>query len=217
MPGVGKTQLALRFATLAFQDGQYPYVFWVSAASVEKLSQDVSKMVDLLRLPGRHTLNQASKLTAARGWLEDSTAARSWLVVLDNINEETAMTLHDVLPRHSCGGRILMTTRLATMAERYTASGGLSQLSLHPPEIGDAVAMLSAGANLEREDRDEVNRVDAERLIRSVGSLPLAIDQAASYIRETKSNLREVLEIYNSDEVPEVSEGNSKESGMIAG
>lgn len=56
MPGVGKTQLALKFAMLAFQKGQYPYVFWVSGVSVEKLSQDVSKMVDLLRLPGRHTL-----------------------------------------------------------------------------------------------------------------------------------------------------------------
>ena len=74
MPGVGKTQLALKFATVA---SQFPYVFWVSAASAEKLTQDVSKMVDLLCIPGRQTQNQVSRLTAARVWLEDSTAAKS--------------------------------------------------------------------------------------------------------------------------------------------
>ena len=131
MPGVGKTQLALKFATLAFQNDQYPYVFWVSAVSVEKLSQDVSKIVDLLRLSGRYTLNQASRLTMARAWLEDSTATKSRLVVLDNVSEEIAITtICDFLPRHNCGGRILMTTRTGTIAERYTASGGSLQLAL---------------------------------------------------------------------------------------
>lgn len=181
MPGVGKTQLALKFATLAFQNDQYPYIFWVSAASVEKLSQDVSKMVDLLCLLGRHTLNQASRLTAARVWLENATAAKSWLVVLDNVGEETATTtLRDFLPRHNCRGRILMTTRIATIAERYTALGGSPLLALQPPEIDDAVAILSAAAELEQESMEEVGRADAERLVRSVGNLPLAIDQAAS-------------------------------------
>ena len=207
MPGVGKTQLALKFATLAFQKGQYPYIFWVSAVSVEKLTQDASKVVDLLRLPGRYTLNQASRVTAARAWLEDSTAAKSWLVVLDNLSEETAITtLRDFLPRHNHGGRILMTTRIATIAERYTASGGSLQLALQPPGIDDAMTMLSAGAKLEQEGRKEASCVGLERLVRSVGSLPLAIDQAASYMRDTGSNPQEVLDVYESEEVVEVSE-----------
>lgn len=211
MPGVGKTQLALKFATLAFQNGQYPYVFWLSAVSVEKLSQDISKAVDLLRLLGRHTLNQASKLTAARGWLEDSTIAKSWLVVLDNVSEETATTtLRDFLPQVNCKGRILMTTRVATITERYTASGGSSQLALQAPGIDDAVAMLSVIAKLEREGKEAANHTDAERLVRSVGSLPLAVDQAASYMRETGCSYQEVLDVYKGDEVLEVRKENSR-------
>lgn len=102
MPGVGKTQLALKFAILAHENGQYPYTFWVSAESVEKLSQGISKMVDLLCLPGRHTLNQASRLTAARAWLEESTAAERSLVILDNVSEETVkkhlmISFHDTV------------------------------------------------------------------------------------------------------------------------
>lgn len=155
MPGVRKTQLALKFATLAFQNRQSPYVFWVSGVSVEKLSQDISKMVDLIRLPGRHTLNQASKLTTARAWLEDSTAARSWLVVLDNVSEEAATTtLRDFLPRENCKGRLLITTRMAAMVERFTASGTLFQLALQPLGVGQAVVMLVAGAYLEQDGRE---------------------------------------------------------------
>ncbi len=90
MPGPGKTQLALKFATLVFQKGQHPYVFWVSAVSVEKVTRDFSKLADRLRLPGRYTLDQASKLTMTRAWLEEPTAGRSWLVVFNNVSEETA-------------------------------------------------------------------------------------------------------------------------------
>ncbi|KAK3166743.1 hypothetical protein OEA41_009868 [Lepraria neglecta] len=217
IPGVGKTQLALQFATLAFQRGQYPYMFWVSAVSVEKATQDFCKIADLVRLPGRYTLDQASKLTMARAWLEDSTAARNWLVVLDNVSEETAVILRDILPRGDCGGRLLMTTRTATIADVFTASGASSQLALQSPGIGDAVAMLSAGVNLEREGREEVSHADAERLVQLVRKLPLAIDQAASYMRETGSGLQEVLDIYKSDKAPEASKSNGKYLEFTAG
>ncbi len=133
-------------------------------------------MVDLLRLPGRHTLNQASKLIVARTWLENSKVTKSWLVILDITNEETAATLGNFLPRHDRRGRILITARTVTITERYTASEELFQLSLYSPGIDNAVAMLLAGANLKREGKEEAERGDVERLTRSVGSLPLAID-----------------------------------------
>ena len=188
MPGVGKTQLALKFATLAFHKDHYPYVFWISAESVEKLARDISKTVDLLRLSGRHVLDQAARLTAARAWLEDSSAARSWLLVLDNVSQETTVKLHDVLPRGNCNSRLLVTTRTAAIAEILTAVEVSSRLALQTPGIGDAITMLSAGAQQEREGRDGSSGTDTKRLVQSVGHLPLAIDQAASYMRETGSN-----------------------------
>ena len=204
MPGVGKTQLALRFASLAFQRSQYTYVFWVSAASVEKLTRDFSKMVDLLRLPGRYTLDQVTKLTVARAWLEDPTVAKSWLVVLDNVTQETSVMLRDMLPRRNSGGRLLFTTRTTKIADVFTAPGELSQLALKPPGIGDAIAMLSAGAGMERGGVEEASYADAEKVVRSVGNLPLAIDQAASYMRDTGSSANEILDIYKSKDAVEV-------------
>ena len=81
MPGVGKTQLALKFATLAFRHGRYLYVPWVWAMSVGKVVQDFSKLADLVRLPGRYGLEQTGRLPAMWACLEGSTAARSWLLI----------------------------------------------------------------------------------------------------------------------------------------
>lgn len=118
--------------------------------------------MDLLRLPRRHTLDQVTKLTVARAWLEDPTAARSWLVILDNVTPETTAMLRDMLPRRNSGGRLLFTTRTAKTAEVFTAPGESSQLALQPLGISDAVAILSAGAGTEREGRREASYADAE-------------------------------------------------------
>ena len=62
MPGVGKTQLALQYAALASGRSQDTYTFWVSAGSVEKLAQDFSRLVNLLRLLGLYGSDQFTKL-----------------------------------------------------------------------------------------------------------------------------------------------------------
>ena len=77
-----------------------------------------------------------------------------------------------------------------------TAPEKFSQLALQPPGIGDAVAMLSAGAEIERGGGRAASYMDAEQVVWSVGNLPLAIDQAASYIRDTGGSANEILDIY---------------------
>ncbi|KAL6713032.1 hypothetical protein ACLMJK_009428 [Lecanora helva] len=204
MPGVGKTQLALKYATLSFQKGEYSFVFWLSAGSVEKVTRDCSKLADLVQLPRRHMLDLAGKLIALRAWLKDLQGKKSWLIVLDNVTEETTTILRDVLLREENKGRLLITTRRATFVDIFIAWGISSQLALQPLATDDAVAMLSAGARLEQKKRSETSYIDAERLVRSVGNLPLAIDQAASYMRENGSEPQEVLNIYKSDEISEI-------------
>jgi hypothetical protein len=215
MPGVGKTQLALRYAMLASGRSQDMYTFWVSAGSVEKLARDFSKVVNLLRLPGRHALDQVTKLTVARAWLEDSTAGKKWLLVLDNVTRETtAMILVDILPRRNSEGRLLFTTRTVTIAESCTIPNQSLTIALQPPGIDDAVTMLAAGAE---GSTKEASYADLERLVRSVGNLPLAIDQAASYIKGYESSTKELLNLYESEEIVEVIEKHDKVSRVIAG
>jgi len=217
MPGVGKTQLALRYAMLASGRSQDMYTFWVAAGSVEKLAQDFSKLVDLLRLPGRHALDQVTKLSVARAWLEDSMVGRQWLLVLDNMTRETStMILDEILPRRNSGGRLLFTTRTATIAESCAIPGKTLTIALQPPRIDDAVAMLAAGADMDGVSREEASYADLERLVRSVGNLPLAIDQAASYLKGYGST-KELLDLYNSEEIMEVIGKHDAGSEVIVG
>jgi len=39
MPGMGKMQLALQYARLSYNQGQYSAIFWISGMTVEKLNQ----------------------------------------------------------------------------------------------------------------------------------------------------------------------------------
>ncbi|KAL8666768.1 MAG: hypothetical protein Q9202_001306 [Teloschistes flavicans] len=205
MHGVGKTQLALRYATLAFERSRDMYTFWVSAGSVDKLARDFAKLVDLLHLPNRNTLDQVTKLTMAREWLEDPTTKKKWLVVLDNVAQETVRTLlDDILPRRNSGGRLLLTTRTTAIAELCAIPGKSLMITLQPPGTKDAVAMLAAGAEIDGGRIERAEYTDLERLVHGVGNLPLAIDQAASYLKGYESSAKNLLDLYQSEEVMEV-------------
>ena len=65
---------------LAFERSQDGYTFWVFVAFVEKLARGFFKLMDLLRLPGRHVFDQITKLILAR-------------VFLDALNRETTFVL----------------------------------------------------------------------------------------------------------------------------
>ena len=218
MPGVGKTQLALQYAKLASKRSQNMYTFWVSAGSMEKLARDFAKLVDLLRLPKWYALDQVTKLMRAREWLEDPTVGKKWLLILDNVTQETiTMMLDGILPRRNSGGRLLFTMRTASIAESCAIPSKTLKINIKPPGTDDAVAMLAAGAEIGGAIRKEACYPDFERLVRSVGDLPLAIDQAASYIKGYGSSMKELLDLYKSEEVVEVIRKHDKDLGMSAG
>lgn len=77
--------------------------------------------------------------------------------------------------------------------------------------------MLVAGAGIGGGSSEEASRADLERLIPSVGNLPLAVDQAASYMKGYGSSMKELLDLYESKEIVEVIGKLSIDSGAIAG
>ena len=217
MPGVGKTQLALRYATLASEKNEDTYTFWVSAGSEEKLARDFAKLVDLLHLPKWYTMDQATKVTTARAWLEDPAAKKKWLLVLDNVTQETiTMMLNEILPRRNSGGRLLLTTRTAIIAESCTILGKSLTIALRPPGTDDAVAMLAARAEMDVGSIERAINTDLERLVKAVGNLPLAIDQAASYLQGYESSTKELLDLYKSEEAMEVIGNYDGDSGRLS-
>jgi hypothetical protein len=209
MHGIGKTQLALRFAKTAFDRQRFSLIFWITATTVEKLHQGFSHLLDLVDHPYRALPQQSSRLTAARRWLEESSSV-DWLVVLDDVDRETLGFLREHLPRKNSRGSILVTTRTEGVAKAVASVGGQQHtvLELQLPDAKDAARLLLghlANNGIDAFLATPSTASKAEEVVGCVGFLPLAVAQAASFMAETHKSLDNLLDLYKSDHKIDVS------------
>jgi hypothetical protein len=207
MPGVGKSQIALRFAQDAFDAGHFAYVLWISASTLEKLTQGLSSLVDLLELPHPGTNNQNARLSATRRWLEAAKdEGAKWLLVFDNVGDSTIELIRALIPRNHGGGRMLFTTRSEQTASLLAVHGAHQHkiIELLPPEVEEAVDLFyaAAGTLIRPEERSE-----ARKLVKTIGRLPLAIDQAASFLKVSQGhyNISGLIDLYEGEHGIDVS------------
>ncbi|KZP20056.1 hypothetical protein FIBSPDRAFT_827403 [Athelia psychrophila] len=118
MPGLGKSQLVLKYANTSFRAGHHTHIIWISATTMEKVNQGLAGALDLLQHPDRHHPDQAARITAARLCLEHSGqhGFLKWLIIFDDVTVATVPFLRESLPRQNSHGSILITTRTAEVA-----------------------------------------------------------------------------------------------------
>lgn len=178
--GVGKTQLALEYAYRYRKN--YHDIFWADADSFQTLFDAFVQFATLLRLPEKDEQDQKRVIAAVKQWL---TEHRRWLLILDTLEQLDLLTTFVPLKRQ---GAVLLTTQhfvtepiaQTMMVESMSEDEG-SLLLLRRAK------RLSPGDTLEKAPPEEV--VLAGSLVRSLGGLPLALDQAGAYILETGSDL----------------------------
>ncbi|KZP26494.1 TPR-like protein [Athelia psychrophila] len=170
MPGLGKSQLALQHANLAFTAGVYSHIFCVAASTVEKLSQGLARILGLLNHADRNHPDQAVQIAAVRLWFEQSDrhGCRRWLLILDDATVESAQFLREHLPRQNAGGCIL---------------GHHSNLAILQNHKAQSVDLLLRKAGIQTSAAEELE--NAERLVSRMGCLPLAVEQAGSYMKRS--------------------------------
>lgn len=158
--GVGKTQLASAY--VAKNHLSPTFVWWIRSGRPEVLAADYDAMAVALGLGG----DPAHARVRVSTWL---THNDGWLLVFDDVNE--ASRLPDFLPASTQRGHVIMTSRdaLRTPAEI---------LELTDWDVADSVSFLGD----QSQGSPQVLQEIAERL----HNVPLAIDQAASYMRETR-------------------------------
>lgn len=202
VPGVGKTQLALHYARDSFPQS-YKFVFWISANTTEKLNQGLANLLNLVGHADRNHPEQSARLIAARRWLEDCppTGISPWLLVIDNANKDTLGFLREHLPRTSHGGDVLFTTRMEDVARNLARSAGSEAriVDLRSLEVQDAAKLLLRDAGIDADSAPPNTVSKAEELVGKVGCLPLAVDQAASFMRQKKNTIEELLDLYGSE------------------
>ena len=219
MPGLGKTQLALKIASNYFGQSKTRVVFWVSAATPQKFFQGYSKILELIDHIDRDHSDQSVKLMAAQRWLEQDVASTfeqnhgelksvaipsahlSWLLIFDNISEETVPMLRHYLPRSNSQGAVLLTTRHIDVAKAliHVNCEGQHILNLELPPREDAILLLCA--ELERFEVDNFgtdqksDTSKAEGLVLSLGRLPFAISQVASFANQCSKDVDYMLRL----------------------
>lgn len=203
MPGLGKTQLALKYASQIFDPLTGPMILWTSAASTEKLTVGYSEVLNLVDHVDRDHTDQGLRLRTARRWLE-SARQGPWLLVFDNVNEDTVPFLREYLPQTNENLAMLFTMR----------SNDVAKTLLNPTSSAEAHAILHVGVPNPDDARDLLlavleapNEVDtasqmaiAETLVKSVGYLPLAINQIASFARQHSKNVDYILGLYHDEQ-----------------
>jgi tetratricopeptide (TPR) repeat protein len=161
--GVGKTQLVLEYAH-RFQ-ADYDLIWWIDAEQPLEISLALADLAGRLGLPTSD--NAAESAAAALEQLRRGVAGR-WLLIFDNA--EDPEDLAAFLPAGS--GHIIITSR----NRAWTRHAG-------PVEL-DVFSQRESVVHLMRHVPG-LDDLDATRVSRAVGNLPLAIEQAAAWLAET--------------------------------
>jgi len=182
MGGAGKTQLALEYCLRMKDERRFRAIFWLDASSRNTLCGSMEAAAKQL-LPDRVLDNPEAAVTLVKEVL--SSWSERWLLVFDNLdNPEDLPGIVNLFPanRHGC---ILITSR-------YAGSKELGQsIELDRMEKDESLQLLlrSSGGGT-----DEL--VAAEEILKLLGNLPLAIDQARAYISKRQLGLRAFVREY---------------------
>ena len=181
--GVGKTALATEYAYR--QRSAFDTVWWLHAEEPATLVSDYAGLAVALGLVAAGEADQQLAAVAARRWLDDHDR---WLLVLDNAGAPDAPTgleaplnrVVDLLPQ-VLHGQVLVTSRDASWEQHAT----LAELEVFTPTEAVAFLLTRSGSSDEQA---------AAAVAELLGWLPLALEQAGAYLRETRIALSAYLD-----------------------
>jgi NB-ARC domain/Domain of unknown function (DUF4062) len=181
--GVGKTTLAVEYAQRHEID--YTALLFVPAATPQVLATSLAELANPCALEDRRLAkgDLEERIAEVYTWLEQH---RDWLLIFDNIDDETALAaVVERFPRLH-GGKVVLTGRFSRLP-----------VDVRPFELGSLERNDGARFLLERTKgrrKDTLNDNDVAReLAVELGGLPLALEQAGAYIAEESVRIADYL------------------------
>jgi hypothetical protein len=178
--GIGKTATAIEYAHRHAEE--YACVLWTGAESESALTSGFAALAPHLGLPFSEKTDE--QVAAVRTWL---TQHPGWLLILDNA--DTPKIVADFLPSRLTGA-VLLTSR----ATNFDAVGNLSPIALDVMAAEEALAFLKE--RTQRPTLSEAETQAAKALAEELGHLPLALEQAAAFVKKNRVSFGKYLELY---------------------
>ncbi|MCJ1309858.1 hypothetical protein MMC25_003519 [Agyrium rufum] len=176
MGGQGKTQIALKFCRQK-RDNPLTTIFWVDATSQTSTIGSYQTISDFLKSKDDQLDTADTRVSFVRRTL--SSRKIKWLLVFDNYdNPREFPNIRDFFPDRDHGA-VLITSRHADSLELASDPAGAIEVPGLPRKT--VVKLL-----LDSSNTTDSNNEDAKAVIERLGRHPLAIIQAAAYIRKRK-------------------------------
>jgi hypothetical protein len=160
-------------------------VFWVHASNNTRLEQSFREIADQVKARGRKD-PQANVFKLVHDWLRDAKNGR-WLLVLDNADDaavfaekDNGSALQQHLPRNipsSRHGSVLVTSRTKRAAMQVVEDSDIIPIEPMHDAAAHALLRKKLGDTVEEDD-------SIAELATTLDYMPLALVQAAAYIRE---------------------------------
>lgn len=179
--GVGKSTLALEYAHRRYAAGEVCLAWWFVAENRPVLLTRMSQLYD--RLTGARNSGDDAEggAIALRNWLSSRTYP--WIAVFDNAEPGT---LDGILPE-SAVGQVIITSRISDWPD----VGAKRVVERLPPDQAiDLLVRLAARPNVDGAPRE---------ITEELGGLALAIEKAATFIRQAKVSYQGYLNDVRSD------------------
>ena len=184
MGGIGKTQIALEYVYT--NRDSYDKIYWISAVDQTSLLSGYQKIVIKA---GLKALLHLKPVEAAEDLLHWLSQERSWLIVIDNLDDIDVVT--GFLPQNGPNKHTLITSRNPN-------AGGIPAEGLEVPLLdpADSINLLSILSNIDIVVNSSES-AQAALIVHELGYLPLAIEQAAAYVREVAGKFDTFLDDYH--------------------
>ena len=183
MGGIGKTQVALEYVYRNKKN--YARTYWISAVDQMSLLSgynEIAKMAGLKLAPESTPVETAEHVLH---WLRQEP---NWLLVIDNL--DVIEVVKGFLPENGTHKHTVITTRNPN-ADGIPAEG----VEIRLLDSDEAVELLSTLSKVAVPE-NSTERQDAALIVQTLDHLPLAIEQAAAFIREVTQNYSSFLKHY---------------------
>ncbi len=185
--GFGKTQIAREYVYR--YEKEYTRILWVNAGTEASVLESYQAFITALSLPLLDATDKSAAIFASvHTWMNTHS---NWLFVFDNIESDPS---DQAWWPHDYRGQILITTQKADIPMGM-------KIDVPPFDIDDAIAFFKKRTG--RDDRD------VAKLTERLGGYPLALEQAAAYIKQnTKTDVLGYLDLLGSEfQVLTIAEG----------
>ncbi|KAK4868697.1 hypothetical protein LT330_006899 [Penicillium expansum] len=192
--GVGKSQLAIEYCYRVRDQSPETWVLWIHASNATRIDQSCRDLADRLRIPGRQD-PEANVFKLLHDWLNDERKVK-WVLILDNLDDEKSLhTPSPVVPdglgndqsgtpgrsiwaylQENLNGLIIITSRSRRVVSRMVEDSDI--IPVEPMDEMHAITLFEKKLGAQAASEDVI------QLTAALEFMPLAIVQAAAYIKQ---------------------------------